>query len=129
MRSLRLFQRSATTPNIRATTRAKTPAEVNTAIIAVLLWKKDTPPVEDWDWDGLRAWEGRPLVIVVTVVLGVAGALLVAELRRGDSDGLGDNKGIKKEEGTEELATGESVEESEGLGSVVVALALLKTPC
>jgi hypothetical protein len=47
MRSLRLFQRSATIPTIRTTTRAKTPAAVKTAIIAGLLWKKDVPPVED----------------------------------------------------------------------------------
>lgn len=125
-RSLRLFQRSATIPNIRITARVKTPTEVNTAINAVLLWKKDTPPVEDWgedwDWDGTRAW---PLVTVATVVLGVAGTLLVAELGRSVWEGLEDNKVNEKEEGAEELATGELVEESEELGSVVT---LWKTP-
>jgi hypothetical protein len=47
MRFLRLFQRSATIPTIRTTTRTKTPAAEKTAIIAGLLWKKDVPPVED----------------------------------------------------------------------------------
>jgi hypothetical protein len=45
MRFLRLFQRSVTIANIRTTTRTKTPTEAKTAIIAGLLWKKDTPPV------------------------------------------------------------------------------------
>jgi len=56
MRSLRLFRRIATTTNIKATTRTKAPVEEKTAIIAVLLWKKDAVPVdEDEDWDGDRA--------------------------------------------------------------------------
>jgi hypothetical protein len=72
------------------------------------------------------------LVIVATVVLEGAGTLgaelrVGAELRRSDSEVVEDVKGIEEEEGTEELATGEFVEESEGPGSVVVVLALLKT--
>jgi len=65
-------------------------------------------------------------VIVATVVLGAG--TLGAELIRRVPEGVGDATGIKKEEGTEELATGESVEESEGPGPVVVLLTLLKTP-
>jgi ABC-type phosphate/phosphonate transport system substrate-binding protein len=45
MRSLRLFQRSATIPKINTTTTTKTPPAVKTAITAGLLWKKDVPPV------------------------------------------------------------------------------------
>jgi hypothetical protein len=131
-RSLRLFLRSTTVPNITTTTRAKTPAEAKTAIIAGLSWKKATPSVEvwdeDWDSDGVRAWEGSALVIVATVVLGAAGSL-GAEVGGGVSEGFENTKGIKEEEVTEEeLATGESVEESVGPGSVVV-LTLLKTLC
>ena len=64
-------------------------------------------------------------MIVAIVVLGVAGTL-GAKLGRS----VENVKGVEEEEGTEELATGESVEESEGPGSVVVVLTLLlKTPC
>jgi hypothetical protein len=70
----------------------------------------------------------RALVIVATVVLEGPGTL-GAELRviRSVSEGVDDAMRIEAEEGMEELATGESVEESEVLGPVVVLLALLKT--
>jgi hypothetical protein len=45
-RSLRLFRRTRTVTSMKATTRAKAPAEAKTAIIAGLLWKKVAPPVE-----------------------------------------------------------------------------------
>src|SRR5258708_11468259 len=45
-RSLRLFRRTRTVSSMKATTRAKRPAEAKVAIIAGLLWKKATPPVE-----------------------------------------------------------------------------------
>src|SRR5258708_17128409 len=124
MRSLRLFQRNTTIANMRISTRTKTPAEAKTAIIAGLLWKKDTPPAlfkEDWD---SRAWVGRELVVIVaTVVLGpeVAGTF-GAEVGRNVPEGVENVKRIEEEEEevTEELATGELVVESEGPGSVVV---------
>ena len=67
----------------------------------------------------------RALVIVATEVLEGAGTLST-ELGRSVWEEVGDAKGIEKEEGTEELVTGELVEESEGLGPVVVLLTLLK---
>ena len=75
---------------------------------------------------------------VATVVLDGPGTLgaelrVGAELTRSDSEEFEDVKGIEEEgegeEGTEELATGELVEESEGPAPVVVVLTLLKALC
>lgn len=67
----------------------------------------------------------RALVIVATVVLEGPGTL-GAEVIRSVSEGVDDATRIEGEEETEELATGESVEESEVLGPVVVLLTQLK---
>ena len=69
---------------------------------------------------------GRAVVTVATVVLEGAVTLGAdAELRRSDWEGVEDATGVEEEEGTEELATGELVEELEGLAVVVVLVALL----
>jgi hypothetical protein len=80
-------------------------------------------------------------VTVANVMLvGLVAVTLGAELGRSVEDAkgigeveveeeVGEEDEDEDEEGTEELATGESVEESEGLGPVVVLLTLLKTPC
>jgi len=114
------------------TTRAKTPADVKMAIIAVLLWKKDTPPVEDGaedededgdgDGDDIMDWEARALVIVGTVSLEEA-ATMGAELIRGVLEGVEDVEDVEElEEGTEELAAGELVAEGPEPGVVLPLL-------
>ena len=123
MRSLRLFRRRTMVPNIKTTTRTKTPAEAKVAIITGLFCKKDTALVDgDWDGDGASAWVGSALVVVTSVVDGTLGV----ELGGSVSEGVEDANGIEEEKGLEELATGELMAESEGSGLVVVLVTLLK---
>jgi hypothetical protein len=95
---------------------------LKTAIIAVLLWKKDTALEEDEDcWDGIEDWGACALGINVGVSVEVVTTMGV-ELGRSVPEGVEDV--VRIVEGTEELAAGELVE----IGTVVVVVPLLRWP-
>lgn len=103
---LRLLRRSTIVTSTKTITRAIRPAVVKTAIIAGLLWKKDT--AEDEDWDGVEDGAACALVINGSVSLEVTTTMDVG-LGVGVSEGVDDV--VRIEEGTKELATGEFVAE------------------
>lgn len=93
---------------------------VKVAIIAGLLWKKDATADEDEDvedWDGATDWDACALGLKVGVSLGGI-TMMGVELGLGVSEGVEDVDRV--EEGAEELATGEFVEE----GPLVVLLSI-----
>ena len=84
---------------------------VKTAIIAVLLWKKVTAPVEDADCRGggvgaWEAWKGCALVIIVVVVGVSLGVITTIGVELGSSVPEGVEDVVRIEEGAEELAAG-----------------------